>query len=172
MNGMRNYNIGLLRRYRWVMGFFIAALLLSGITAFPLLTELEALVGTRALIGDALHSAPTGLDHWLVVVRDGLRETYAKYPWVAYGTDWLAFAHIIIALFLLGPYRDPVRNVWVVQASVWACVLILPLAHICGPIRGIPMGWRWIDCSFGLLGLPPLLYCLNLTRRLEAESES
>lgn len=166
---MTSYNTCLLKRYRWVLGFFIAALLLSGITAFPLLRELEALVGARTQAGGILASAPTGFDHWLLIVRDGLRDTYAKYPWVAYGTDWLAFAHIIIAIFLVGPFRDPVRNVWVVQASVIACVLILPLAHICGPIRGIPMGWRWIDCSFGLLGLPPLLYCLRLTRRIQAE---
>ena len=29
---------------------------------------------------------------------------------IAYGTDWLAFAHITIAVAFLGPLKDPVRN--------------------------------------------------------------
>ena len=41
-------------------------------------------------------------------------------------------------------------------------------ALLCGPLRGIPFGWRLIDCSFGVLGAVPLLYCLRLTRRLAA----
>ncbi|SCF41963.1 hypothetical protein [Micromonospora mirobrigensis] len=32
-----------------------------------------------------------------------------------YGTDWLAFAHLVLAVAFWGPLRDPVRNVWVVQ---------------------------------------------------------
>jgi len=37
------------------------------------------------------------------------------YPFIAYGTDWLAFAHFVIAIAFIGPWRDPVRNVWVVE---------------------------------------------------------
>jgi hypothetical protein len=30
------------------------------------------------------------------------------------------------------------------------------LALIFGPLRGIPLGWQVIDCSFGLFGVIPL----------------
>jgi hypothetical protein len=156
----------LLLQYRVVMGFFIIALIMSGITAFPLLTELRMLA-TMLGVGDA--SSPdglTGLSYWIVTVRSGLEITYGRYPWLAYGTDWLAFAHIIIGIFFIGPFIDPVRNTWVVYAGLIACLLVLPLALICGPIRGIPFYWRLIDCSFGVFGCLPLFYCLHLTRKM------
>ena len=31
-------------------------------------------------------------------VRDALNDTYSRYPFIAYGTDWLAFGHFVIAL--------------------------------------------------------------------------
>jgi hypothetical protein len=100
-------------------------------------------------------------------VRDGLRDTYVHYPWNAYGTDWLAFAHVVIALFFIGPWLEPVRNVWVLKAGLMACLLVIPLALLAGPLRGIPFGWQLIDCSFGVIGAVPLVYCLSITRRLE-----
>jgi hypothetical protein len=157
----------LLRRYRIVLGFFIAGLVLSGVTAFPLSHELDLLA--RLLSVDHLtpQTSPHDLGRWVLTVRDGLREMYAHHPWIAYGTDWLAFAHLVLAVFFIGPWRDPVRNVWVLHAGIIACALVLPLALICGPLRGIPFYWRLIDCSFGVLGVLPLLYCLALTRRME-----
>ena len=154
-----------LHRLRWVLGFFIFALVLSGITAFPLKHELEQIAAMRGL--EQAPTATNGFDHWILIVRDGLRESYAQYPWLAYGTDWLAFAHIIIAIFFIGPLIDPVRNIWVLRAGVIACVLVIPLALICGYIRQLPLGWRIIDCSFGVFGVIPLYYCLRLTRRIE-----
>ena len=157
----------LLRRYRIVLGLFIAGLVLSGVTAFPLSHELDLLA--RLLRVDHLtpESSPHDLGTWVLTVRDGLREMYAQHPWIAYGTDWLAFAHVVLAVFFIGPWRDPVRNVWVLHAGIIACALVLPLALICGPLRGIPFYWRLIDCSFGILGVLPLLYCLALTKRIE-----
>ncbi len=157
----------LLFRYRLVLGFFILALAVSGLTAFPLQHELAWLTSLLGIENLTPATAPAGLDRWLVTVRDGLLDTDAKYPWLAYGTDWLAFAHLILAMFFLGPLVNPVRNVWVLWAGLIACVLVIPLAMICGPIRGIPFGWRLIDSSFGIFGALPLLYCLSLTRRLE-----
>jgi hypothetical protein len=49
-------------------------------------------------------------------------------------------------------------------------VLVIPLALICGPIRGIPFWWRMIDCSFGIFCLPPLLFALWKIRLLEKEN--
>jgi hypothetical protein len=47
-------------------------------------------------------------------VRQGVVETGARYPFIAYGFDWLAFAHIVLGILFLGAIRDPVRNIWVI----------------------------------------------------------
>ena len=157
---------GLLRRIRWMLGFFIVALVVCGLTAFPLQWELDKLAQWLGAGDAALPDQHVGLLHWIVKVRNGLRATYAAYPFMAYGTDWLAFAHIVVAVFVAGAWRDPVRNIWVVQAAMAACVLVLPLALICGPVRDIPVCWRLLDCSFGLLGIIPLWLVYRWTREL------
>ena len=156
-----------LRKIRWGLALFILGLVASGVTAFPLQTELEQIVAMRGFASMSPDTNSGSLDRWLFTVREGLRDSYGKHPWLAYGTDWLAFAHIIIAIFFIGPFLDPVRNIWVLQAGLAACVLVIPLALICGPLRGIPLGWRFIDCSFGVFGAVPLYYCIRMTRRLE-----
>jgi hypothetical protein len=156
------------RRARFAIGLFTGGLVLSGLTAFPLATEMEWLAALLSP-GGALHAlAPLALQQWVLHVRDGLAETYARFPWVGYGTDWLAFGHIVIALFFIGPWRDPVGNAWVLRVGLLACALVIPLALIAGPIRGIPLHWRMIDCSFGVLGAVPLLYALRCARRIDA----
>ena len=157
-----------LRRCRCIIGLFMLALVFSGLTAFPLEYELELLAAARGI--DAHVTAQNGLDSWIATVRDGLKDMYARYSWIGYGTDWLAFAHIVIAVFFIGPLIDPVRNVWVLKAGLIACGLVIPLALICGPIRHIPFGWRLIDCSFGVFGAIPLWYCVKLTKRLEQQT--
>jgi hypothetical protein len=155
------------RRFRIMMSVFIVGLLISGITAFPLLTELKLLASWLDL-GDAVSPAGhTGLDFWILTVKFGLEDMYVRYPWIAYGTDWLGFGHITIALFFIGPLLRPSEGRSVIQAGIAACVLVIPLALICGPIRGIPFYWRLIDCSFGVFGILPLIYCLRLLRYIE-----
>ncbi len=166
MNASAQQNVTL-SRYRLVMTLFIIGLVLSGITAFPLLAEL-GLLAYLIGVGDAPSpEGHTGLPYWILTVRWGLEDIASKYPWNAYGTDWLAFGHVVIALFFVGPWIDPVRNSWVLRVGLVACALVLPLALICGPLRGIPFYWQLIDCSFGILGALPLLYCLHLTRQME-----
>ena len=156
---------GLRRKIRALAGVFIAALILSGITAFPLRHELNLLA---SLLGADVAGHPEdGLHGWIRNVRDGLADTDTRYPWMAYGTDWLAFAHLAIAVFFIGPWRDPVRNIWILHAGMIACVGVVFLALICGPIRGIPLYWRLIDCSFGIGAFPILWWIAKLTRRLE-----
>ncbi len=157
----------LIRVWLWI---FVVCLVLSGLTAFPLQTE-------SRWLADAVHGSPLG-DHlpalaaWTARVRDGLAETDARYPFLAYGTDWLAFAHLVIAVAFWGPLRDPVRNVWVIQWALIACAGIVPLALICGPLRGIPVYWRFVDMSFGVVGAVPLLIVLRAIRRLERATEA
>jgi len=146
-------------RIRFWLVLFILGLLLSGVTAFPLENEVQGL--DKLLHTEWLEpiSRSTGLLPWLNLVLEGLSRTNAQYPFLAYGTDWLAFAHLVIAAAFIGPWINPVRNKWVVAWGLIACVAVLPLAMIAGPIRGIPFGWRLLDCSFGVLGAIPLAIC-------------
>ena len=158
----------MLRRIRVVIALVIFGLVVSGVTAFPLLTELNILSAIFTGNSDDLNPANySGLTAWILKVREGLEVTYAAYPFIAYGTDWLAFGHIVISLFFILPYRDPVRYRGVLHIGVVACILIVPLAMICGPIRGIPLYWQLIDCSFGIFCVIPLLYAIRLSHRLE-----
>ena len=86
---------------------------------------------------------------------------------LAYGFDWLAFAHIVIAMAFIGPLKDPVKNKWIIDWAILACLAVLPLAFIAGTIRHIPIFHILIDCSFGIIGLIPLIICRNMIRALE-----
>ncbi|MDJ0460934.1 hypothetical protein [Streptomyces sp. H27-C3] len=158
----------LLRRIRVWLIFFIVCLVLSGLTAFPLVTELHWLESLLKSSGSPVPEHFPALMEWVERVRAGLDATEAKYPFVLYGTDWLAFAHLVIAVAFYGPYRDPVRNIWVIEFGMIACVGTIPLALICGPIRGIPFWWSVIDMSFGVLGVIPLMIVRRRIKLLEA----
>jgi hypothetical protein len=153
-----------LRCIRGLLVLFIAALVASGLTAIPLRPELEAANRILAL----LVWAPAPLMDWLRLVAQALEASLRDYPFLAYGTDWLAFAHIVIGLAFLGPLRDPVRNRWVIEWGMAACTLVVPTALVFGALRGIPWWWRLVDCSFGVFGLIPLWFCWRLSVRLEA----
>jgi hypothetical protein len=159
----------LLRRIRVLLLVFIVGLVLSGVTAFALETELRWLTG---LLGASASTRPAdvgGVLRWLVTVRDALIATNARYPFLAYGTDWLAFAHLVIAVAFIGPLRDPVRNAWVVTFGLIACAAVVPLALIAGAVRGIPLYWRLIDCAFGVGGAALLWPCRRAIQALEAQ---
>lgn len=160
-----------LRRIRFWLAIFIVGLILSGVTAFPLRTELSWLISL--FHSSVLHAIAqsTELLPWIERVNDGLRSTNALYPFLAYGTDWLAFAHLVIAVAFIGPYIDPVRNKWVITFGLIACVGVIPLALVAGQIRGIPLPWRLIDCSFGLFGTVPLLICRRCILLLESQRD-
>ena len=143
-------------KIRWLLALFIFGLVMSELTAFPLETELEILSSMLGIDPAVPPSNYSGLQHWISLVAAGIHETYAKYPFMAYGTDWLAFAHLVIAVVFIGPFRDPVRNSWVITFGIIACLGVIPLALIAGSIRQIPVYWRLIDCSFGIFGILPL----------------
>ncbi len=156
------------RTLRWIrisIGVLMLGLVVSGVTAFPLRLELE-------FASSVLHDSPVSVWFpdavgWVDRMADALSDVDARYPFIAYGTDWLAFAHLVIAVVFIGPLIDPVRNIWVIQFGVIACVGVVPLALIAGSIRGIPLGWQLIDISFGVVGAVPAVIAWRLTRRLE-----
>jgi hypothetical protein len=148
------------RSIRNWMIFFIISLVFSGITAFAIETELQWICSWWPDKDAVFYQ-------WLAKCYEGIRQTNNDHPFLAYGYDWLAFSHIVIAVFFVGPLRDPVRNSWIIQSGCIACVLILPLAFVAGAVRQIPVYWQLIDCSFGIIGLIPLTICLHKIKQLE-----
>jgi hypothetical protein len=143
------------RRIRLWLMFFVAALVVSGLTAFPIRWEAELLNRFMGQ-GTFVEGLWPALAQWISFVHQGIIEVDGSYPFLFYGTDWLAFAHIVIALAFWGPLRDPTAHIWTVEWGMIACILLVPLALICGPVRGIPWFWQVADCSFGVFGIIPL----------------
>ena len=142
---------------------FMVALFISGVTAIPVERELTYIVSHFPFEGS--------IKGWLDVVLIGIQHTAKDYPFLFYGYDWLAFAHFVLAILFIGPFRDPVKNKWVIEFGVIACILIIPFAMIAGGFRGMPFWWRLVDCSFGVIGLIPLIICLKNIKRLELEEK-
>ena len=128
---------------------------LSALTVIPLQWELSVLVPIVKL-GAQWGIIFPSLIHWMEKIYLGIQNGYGQYPFLAYGTDWLAFGHIVIAIAFIGPLRDPVRNIWMVEFGMIACALIIPWSLIFGAIRQIPFFWQCIDMSFGIFGFIPL----------------
>lgn len=123
---------------------FIVALFISGLTAIPIDAQLSFLLNNL--------STGTTLYQWIEKVLNAYREVNNSHPFLFYGYDWLAFAHFALSILFIGPYKDPIKNTWVIEFGLIACVLVIPFAFIAGHFRGIPLGWRLIDCSFGVFG--------------------
>jgi len=126
-----------LKRAKVMLGIVVFGLLVSGITVWPAVSELKMAVG--AVWGDA---EPAGVLHGFVMQAiEGLEYVHANYPFMLYAHDWLAFAHIVLAILFAGAIKDPVRNIWVVQCGLIMCALVPVLAGVCIPIRGLPLRW-------------------------------
>ena len=137
---------------------FMVALFISGLTAIPVEAQLNLLL--KGLQQD------TAVYAWIQKVLFAYRDVATAHPFLFYGYDWLAFAHFVLALLFIGPYQDPLKNIWVIQFGLMACVLVLPFAFIAGHFRGIPLGWRLIDCAFGLVGFGLLWIIYTKTKSL------
>jgi hypothetical protein len=140
----------------WVV---IVGLAAGGATAFPLRAETRWLNG---IVQNAAWAPQFGKDS-IAFVTEGIRGTGDRYPFLAYGTDWLAFAHLMIAVAFVGPLREPLTN----SGSCCGACGVVPLALICGPIRGIPLWWSVIDMSFATGAIVPLSLAYRGIRQLE-----
>lgn len=150
----------LVSQIRKLIIFIMTVITFSGITAFPLEYEMKWLSEHSSIF-------PAALSNWVRLIYTGLYETNRAYPFLAYGTDWLAFAHLIIAMLFIGPYRNPVKNSWVIEWAILCCLCCLPVAFIAGHIRQIPFFHQLIDCAFGIFGLIPLFAIRKKITRLQ-----
>lgn len=147
------------KRTKYWLWVLIIGLALSGITAFPIETELRWFSGHNSFMS-------ANMKAWFSTIFRAVKATNVNYPYLSYGTDWLAFAHLLLAVLFIGPAKDPVKNIWVLQFGIIACIAIFPLAFIAGSIRHIPFFWQLIDCSFGAIGIIPLLLAYRYTKQL------
>src|SRR4051812_9708827 len=106
-----------IRKIRIVLIVFIVLLILSGVTAFPIETELAMLIQHKSFLPNIMQS-------WLINIYKAVADTNKTYPYLSYGTDWLAFAHLVIAVAFIGPLKDPVKNIWVIQFGMIACLMV------------------------------------------------
>jgi len=162
------------RRILALTWLFIIGLVLSGATAIPLPSEVDRLVeltGAAQLVDTPAQTGAPGWALWLVRVQWALGEAAQRAPFVFYAADWLAFGHFAIALAFVGALRDPVRNRWLFSFGMIACALVVPYAFVFGAIRGIPLWWRLIDCSFGVFGIIPVWLCRRWVSELESRLE-
>jgi hypothetical protein len=150
----------LTQRIRICIWIIIGGLAISGITAFPIETELSVLITSTNNYSGILHN-------WLCTIYGALCYVNLTYPYLSYGTDWLAFAHLLLAVLFIGPLKDPLKNNWVIEFGLIAAIAIFPLAFIAGEVRGIPVFWRLIDCSFGAVALMVLLPAYRMSKKLE-----
>jgi hypothetical protein len=92
--------LGHLRHARLWLTFFILALVASGITAFPLRWEMGIL---QAFSQGNAGWLPAGFVAWIARVHEGVTVSYTRYPFLAYGTDWLAYRAIRKAEHIQSP---------------------------------------------------------------------
>lgn len=140
---------------------FMVCLALSGITAFPLQTEMAFLNEHKSIF-------PQAFQNWITQVYLSVTSTKQE---ILYGMDWLAFGHLVIATFFIGVIIDPVKNKFIVGVGIFACFAIFPVAFICGPVRGIPFFHQLIDCSFGVIALIPLTIIYRKIQKIENTNE-
>jgi len=92
---------------RRLLVIFIVSLFLSGLSAIPVDAELKVL--------ENIFSPDSWVGFWLFNFHAAFNEVSVQHPFLFYGYDWLAFAHFVLAILFIGPYRDPIRNIWVIQ---------------------------------------------------------
>jgi len=155
----KKLKLKLIHKIRLRIWLIIIGLAISDLTAFPIETEL-------AWLCKYVYVNPEFMREWLFAVYHAVKYINQNYPYLSYGTDWLAFAHLLFVVLFAGTLKDPVKNIWVIEFGIIAAIAIFPLAFIAGGIRGIPIFWRLIDCSFGIITLLVLIPCHHLIKKL------
>ena len=156
--------VKLRRKIKAVIIITIVGLLLNGISAVPLQTELKILLSNP----DAL---PAFVRDWWMYVQKGVSETSWNYTFMRYGFDWLAFAHLLIAIAFLGPLKDPIKNEWVITWGMIASALSALMALGWEQKRLIPLWWACIDASIAIIAFLILLLCNSWVQQLKRLTE-
>ena len=99
--GQNRQALELRRKVQILLVLYGLALIAIGLATIPLQVEiavLENVTGDRS----ALEEVWPAMAHWISRVQEGVSRAYGTYPFLQYGTDWLAFAHVVIGIAFLG----------------------------------------------------------------------
>lgn len=138
----------------------IIGLVLNGVSAFALHTELNIVLQFGNLL-------PQSLYDWLFMVREAVMEAEQRYPFMLYGYDWLGFAHLFIAIAFLGPLKDPVKNEWVIKFGMIVSILTVFISLFYEQVREIPFFWSLIDAAVGVAAFIILFFCHRWIKELK-----
>ncbi len=146
------------------LALFMFLLILSG-------TALLAPFRTLDLLGVSFLTTifPQGHSAWLLGLKKALIVAHEQYPYLVFLSDWLFFAHVAIAIAFIGPFRQPLRNRWVIDFGLIVCGLVIPATLIFGALRDIPWYWQVFDMTFGAGGVLLLMIVRRMVRRLEPD---
>jgi hypothetical protein len=156
-----NLESRLRRKIKTAIIIIIIGLLLNGISAVPLQKELNILLSNPDVL-------PGFLRNWWTYVHEGVSSTTTNYPFMRYGFDWLAFAHLLIAIVFIGPLKDPLKNEWII---IWGMIVsaLSILMALCGErLRAIPFWWSCIDAAIAILSFIILWLCYKWIQQLKA----
>jgi hypothetical protein len=140
---------------------FIVSLVAIGISVFPVTSILDNLIPFLTS-----NYPDSRLTNFLQAISEALNYNHEHYPFMLYTLDWLGYAHLMIALVFIGPLRDPVKNIWVIEFGILACLLTIPAIFIFGYKNQMPLWWSFIDCSFGIIGAMLLFYIKYLINKI------
>jgi len=156
-----NLESRLRRKIKTAIIIIIIGLLLNGISAVPLQKELNVLLSNPDVL-------PGFLYNWWLYVHDGVSSTTTNYPFMRYGFDWLAFAHLLIAIAFIGPLKDPVKNEWVITWGMIISALSVLMALFGERLRGVPFWWSCIDAAIAILSFIIFWLCYKWIQQLKA----
>lgn len=139
----------------------MAGLVIAGATAFFIPWGVDLIV-THSPLPKWINQTA-----WLNYVLNGVIQIDKSFDFIWYGTDWMAFAHLLFAILFYGLYKDPIRNKWLVSFGLIACVAIAPIAIGFGHLRGIPLIWQFLDMAFGVIAGAFLLRIKSLIQSIE-----
>ena len=160
MSNIKSHEVRLRQKIKAAVIITILGLLLNGISAVPLLTELKILLSKP-------NALPQFLRDWWTYVNTGVKETTNKYEFMRYGFDWLAFAHLLIAIAFLGVLKDPIKNEWLVKWGMIASALSVVMALGWERVRSIPLWWSFIDASIAIVSFIILWLCNKWIQELK-----
>jgi len=150
-----------MKKIKTYTALLMAGLVIAGATAFFIPWGVDLIVNHTPL--------PEWINQtvWLNYVLNGVIQIDKSYDFIWYGTDWMAFAHLLFAILFYGLYKDPIRNKWLVSFGLVACVAIAPIALGFGHLRGIPLIWQFLDMAFGVIAGALLLRIKSLIQSIE-----
>ncbi len=149
------------------MGVVAVGLILSGLTCYWLPAELALVVKFFEVL--SLDQLPLLDEMYAFVVhtKAGVDLVAREYPQLFLGTDYLGFAHVLLGILFIGAVRDPVKNIWIIEFGLIACVLVIPAAFLFGYLRGAPLMHYLVDSSFGVVAIFFLIKAYQRVREVE-----